>query len=544
MCQNSKWLVLITLLCCLGQHQCQADCTLTNTAYVPLPESGFQLYQGYAGGLYPNGGNNRPPAHLAAGIALANQIAPLDSNGQVNTNTGRIVVLSIGMSNCTQEWASKGTNTFQAVANRDPAKNPRVAIVDGALGGQDAAAWTNQLGTNWTLTAMSRLTNSGYTAKQVQVIWMKDALKSPALFGSFPAHAQELQTDFEMMARNAKYWFPNLKLIYMASRTRAYTADASTLNPEPFAYESGFSVKWMLEKQINGDPALNYDPASGPVKTAWLSWGPYIWADGTDARSDGFTWLCPTDLESDYTHPSTNGVALVAEQVSAFFKTDPTAAPWYLKKTTPPFSLTVSADATNGIAPLTVSFSAAASPATNLSQILWTFDDGEFAAGQSPTKIFRSPGIYTARVTVSDKQGNNLTSSVNIHVNSTYAFWKSQKFSSTEATNSAISGLAADPDGDKLPNLLEYALGLEPKTPNGRLPSITTQNGLANLSFPHLKAAADVSLVLEASTDLVNWTSNFSQGPTIVDEGVIEKITFHDSLQANVARFYRLKASQ
>src|SRR5437867_6868078 len=70
----------------------KADCTVTNAGKLPLPEFGFRLYQGFTGGLYPNGANNRPPAHLSAGITIAiNQIQPLDANGQVNTNTGKIV---------------------------------------------------------------------------------------------------------------------------------------------------------------------------------------------------------------------------------------------------------------------------------------------------------------------------------------------------------------------------------------------------------------------------------------------------------------------
>src|SRR2546430_14779150 len=81
-----------------------ADCTLTNTGRLPLPEYGFKLYQGFSGGLYPNGGNNRPPAHLAAGVFIAtNQIQPLDVSGHVNTNTGKVVLLSVGLAKSTQE---------------------------------------------------------------------------------------------------------------------------------------------------------------------------------------------------------------------------------------------------------------------------------------------------------------------------------------------------------------------------------------------------------------------------------------------------------
>ena len=31
------------------------------------------------------------------------------------------------------------------------------------------------------------------------------------------------------------------------------------LSPEPAAFENGLAVKWMIEKQISGDPSLNYD---------------------------------------------------------------------------------------------------------------------------------------------------------------------------------------------------------------------------------------------------------------------------------------------
>ena len=509
-----------------------------------MPELGYQLYQGFGGGLYPNYGNNRPPSHLAAGIDIAvNQIRPLDRSGQVNTNSGKIVLLSIGMSNATQEWATKGTNTFQNLANHDLAKNPQLMVIDGALGGQDAATWTNLYSTNWTITAISRLTNAGLSTQQVQIIWMKDALRQPSNDGAFPAHAQLLQTDFEMMARNAKFWFPNLKIIYMASRTRAYVADAS-LNPEPYAYESGFSVKWMIEKQINGDSSLNFDPLKGPVVAPWLSWGPYIWTDGMVTRSDHFIWVCPDDLENDYTHPSPTGVGKVASQLLAFFKTDPTATPWFLKKSSPPFTLSVFAAPTNGIAPLNINLLAAATPNTNIAQFVWTFDDGEFFFGQSLSKTFRTPGVYTARVTATDKSGNNLTGSIIITVNSTFQFWKSQKFTSDELADPTISGPAADPDGDALPNLLEYAMGLEPKTANPGLPNFSTQDGFFTSTFTRLKAATDVTLVLEGSADLANWNSNFTEPSQIIDNGPIETVTVQDKLSANAGRFYRLKATK
>src|SRR5207247_1767488 len=159
---------------------------------------------------------------------------------------------------------------------------------------------------------------------------------------------------------------------------RAYTDDPETENPEPFAYESGFAVQWIIADQINGTGNLNFDPTKGPVVAPYLSWGPYLWTDGTNPRSDGFEWLC-SDLESDFTHPSADGgVPKVADQLLAFFKTDPTAVPWFLKKPTGiSLSCSASADVTNGVAPLTVHFSCAISGSAT--QTVWTFDDGTFA---------------------------------------------------------------------------------------------------------------------------------------------------------------------
>src|SRR5262249_30337242 len=99
------------LLLCIGvglaDTLTHADCTLTNTGVAPLNELGFNSYKGFAGGLYPNSANPPPAAHLAAGLDIAqNQIQPLDANGNADPNNGVIALLSLGMSNTTQEWAS------------------------------------------------------------------------------------------------------------------------------------------------------------------------------------------------------------------------------------------------------------------------------------------------------------------------------------------------------------------------------------------------------------------------------------------------------
>lgn len=526
------------LMPCLGACLARADCSLTNIGVTPLPELGLAAYEGFSGGLYPNGGNNRPPAHLAAGINIAtNQIRPLDAAGNVDTNSGKIVLLSSGMSNVTQEWATKGTNNFLLLANADPGKNPQVIIVDGAIGGQDASKWTNINSTNWQTVITQRLPGAGVTTNQVQAIWLKQAIANET--GPLTNHARLLESYLEQIARNMRLLFPNLKLVYVSSRTRAYVY-GSGLNPEPYAFETGFAVKWLIETQINGGPGLNFNPSNGPVVAPYLSWAPYLWADGTVPRSDGFTWLC-SDLESDFTHPSaTGGVPKVAHELLAYFKTDPTAAPWFLRRRVPGLpDCTASADTTNGLAPLAVHFSA--NITGSVAQVVWTFDDGEFSYAQNPAKLFPTPGAYTARVTVTATNGNTATSSVVVIVNTTFQAWRLANFSASQLTNAAISGPAATPSGGNLPNLLEYALGINPQAANTSLPATGIADGIFTLSFPHYKAATDVSLSAEVSTNLMDWVAVV---PTqVIDNGPVETWVVQDTLAGKLARFFRLRAT-
>ncbi|HVT57485.1 MAG TPA: PKD domain-containing protein [Thermoanaerobaculia bacterium] len=408
-CGPSRGALVLAALLAAAARPAAADCSLGSTGLVPLPDLGTSLYHGFAGGLYGGGADARPPAHLAAALGRAAQIQPLDAAGNPDPVAGKIAMLSVGMSNTNFEFSR-----FVAVAGADPARNPKLVIVNAAQGGKAADSWISPSAPTWA-TADQLLAQAGVTPRQVQVAWVKQALAHPAGLGAFPLHAQTLQSDLEQIARNLLARYPNLRLAYFSSRTRAYTGDPSTLNPEPFAYESGFSVQWMIAKQIAGDASLNFDPARGAVTAPLLLWGPYLWADGLVPRSDGFTWACQ-DTQADFTHPSPSGTQKVASELLAYFSTDPTAAPWFLRPGGAGGALAVTAGASpaRGAPPLTVTFSAQTSGA--VAQLLWTFDDGTFSPANAPTKIYHAPGSYTARVTVADGAGNTALASAAVTV--------------------------------------------------------------------------------------------------------------------------------
>ncbi|HYY91034.1 MAG TPA: hypothetical protein VE955_03525 [Candidatus Dormibacteraeota bacterium] len=286
---------------------------------VPLNDLGNGTYAGFRGGLYPNGTNTMPLSHFNDGLALAKQIIPRDTLGNPSLN-GKIVLLSVGMSNTLIE-----TNGLIQLAANDTSLNPRLVIVNGAEGGEDARSIVTNPAPYWSYVD-TQLSNAGVTPNQVQTAWLKEADANPT--GSNITYAtmlaSQLVTILQMMNQN----FPNLRLVYMASRTYAGYA-SSSLNPEPYAYASGFSVKWVVEAQINGTSSLNYNASKGPVSAPWVAWGPYFWANGLVPRSDGLVWYC-SDFQSDGTHPSIpQGQLKVGRMLLAFFKTNPTTASWF-----------------------------------------------------------------------------------------------------------------------------------------------------------------------------------------------------------------------
>ncbi len=295
----------------------------TSLPLVPLNDLGTGTYLGFQGGLYPNGSNVRPAAHDTAGVAIANTIQPLDVNGNPDPN-GIYAFMSFGVSDTQQEFIE-----FMTLANGDAAKNPKLALVNGALFGATAKQWANLSSSYWSDLFNNVLPASGVSANQVVATWVQDLDAGPS--GTYPADMGPTQADLETMARNLHIKFPNLKIAYYSSRIYGgYGNGVNTYDPEPFAYENGFAVKSVVQDQINGVNNLNYDPNNGTVTSPWIAWGPYYWANGLTPRNDGLTWSCP-QLKSDGLHPEDPlGREPVATYLLNFMKTDTTSTPWFL----------------------------------------------------------------------------------------------------------------------------------------------------------------------------------------------------------------------
>lgn len=308
---------------------------------VSLYDLGAATYKTFEGGLYAGGSNQRPPSHEQAGRAIAESIAPLGPNQ-------RIVLISIGISNMTQEWRIGVPGdpatiplTFTSKAQALQATgvvNPQVLIVDGAQGGQDAGLWAappDPLNPPWSV-VHTRLTGPLYnsSAAEVQIACVKVATMGPttciASDGSSLGNAGQLAIDMAGIARNLKEQFPNIRLAYFVSRT--YGGYATGGNREPFAFEQGFAIKWMVDAQINASGAygdLTYEhPDPLQVMSPWLSYGPYLWANGTTPNGLGINWEI-SDFREDHIHPAAGGVDKAADAMLSFFLSDSTTRPWF-----------------------------------------------------------------------------------------------------------------------------------------------------------------------------------------------------------------------
>ena len=188
-----------------------------------------------------------------------------------------------------------------------------------------------------------------------------------------------------------------------------------------------------------------------------------------------------------------------------------------------------------------------------------TTGDGNYAAGASvtvsavPATGYLFQSWTDGGTIVSTAASYTFTASINRTLVANFQqlpqfAWRSQWFTVAEQANSAISGDDADPDGDGLSNLVEYALGLNPRAANS--PTVlksSITNGVLTATYVRSKAASDVMIVVEDSADLITWNSGttFTSPPQVVaDDGTNQTVQVSSTQSAgSPQRFLRLKVT-
>ena len=125
-----------------------------------------------------------------------------------------------------------------------------------------------------------------------------------------------------------------------------------------------------------------------------------------------------------------------------------------------------------------------------------------------------------------------------------YDTWKTAQFTAAEATDAAISGLTADPDGDGSSNLTEFAFGTLPKEHNSNAgPLITVDGDTVSLTYTRRTDTDTLTYTIEQSSDLVTWAdadaAAFPETATAPAGDDLETVTVQasDSASANYIRW-------
>ena len=91
--------------------------------------------------------------------------------------------------------------------------------------------------------------------------------------------------------------------------------------------------------------------------------------------------------------------------------------------------------------------------------------------------------------------------------------WRELFFNPEEISNNVLSGPLADADKDGIVNILEYLLGSDPRKYNSRIfeefirSQSTNEKGSFVLRFKRLQNTLDYKIIIETSTDFLNWVS-------------------------------------
>ncbi|MBC8172469.1 MAG: SGNH/GDSL hydrolase family protein, partial [Chitinophagales bacterium] len=311
------FLVFILSLVSLNLHA-QADVN----KLIPLDEMGTSTFEGYTGGLYPNGSNEMPAAFYNDAVEMARLVMPLNDNGKPDSD-GKIGVVAIGPST-----VSRIGQGLLELIYKTPGIRKEIVFVNGGVGGQDLNRIASPTGKFWKI-VYNEVSVAGLTNEQVQVVWFQedDLLNTTE---EFPERADLLVQSFTLAIKDMKKRFPNLKLVYLTGRhtTEYMKPDGTIRHKEPRSYYNGWANKWIIEKQINGDASLNYKGENAEVPL--LLWGPYFWTQGPKPRKDGYTFT-PDMVLNDGVHPNDAGIRKIAGDLIDFWKNDKVSQLWFLE---------------------------------------------------------------------------------------------------------------------------------------------------------------------------------------------------------------------
>lgn len=221
---------------------------------------------------------------------------------------GRIGVVAIGFSNARQEF-----DRYVQRYRDHPDVATGVVPVNCARGGNALESWLTK--PELWQECRDTIAAAGLRSDQVRVIWSKNANQYTGHGRTLPdaaADYYDIVANVEALVERIERQFPSVQAVYHTSRSYGgYVApDKQAPRGEPISYEGGHAVNTVLRRwEEQGRPT-----------SAWMGWGPYIWADGATPNGTGMKWL-PEDFMDGGTdpHPSSTGRDKVAAALHDHF---------------------------------------------------------------------------------------------------------------------------------------------------------------------------------------------------------------------------------
>ena len=148
---------------------------------------------------------------------------------------------------------------------------------------------------------------------------------------------------------------------------------------------------------------------------------------------------------------------------------------------------------------------------------LWVFDNavpdkaeqwGIFTGASWVVPQSLGVSSLASSLNVGALQGTTLAGTYSLTIpKASFSNWQIKSFAA--GTSPALMSNTADPDGDGIPNLAEYAWHLNPAAKDSAPTSILNANSVGGAKFHFLspKTLPDVQVVAESSMDLKTWTA-------------------------------------
>jgi hypothetical protein len=185
--------------------------------------------------------------------------------------------------------------------------------------------------------------------------------------------------------------------------------------------------------------------------------------------------------------------------------------------------------------------------ATNLAVELFNTDQSgtrdQFGTGNK----FITPTIASGRVYVGTTTGVGVFGLLDQSSLTPLQAWRNDHFGNPSNVGAGANG--ASPAGDGIPNLLKYAVGLDPLTAttssaflSGGLEAFGGQKYLT-LTVTRSAEVPDINYVVEVSSDLVTWSSGVSSTVTLTDTPTQLVVRDNTPAQSIPKRFLRLRVS-